>query len=101
MVARIYRPAKTAMQSGRAKTKRWVLDYEPESPREVEPLMGYTSSVDMKGQIRLFFDSREDAEAYAKAHGIPYRVIEAHKRKTRSMAYADNFRYDRVTPWTH
>ncbi|PTW60105.1 ETC complex I subunit-like protein [Breoghania corrubedonensis] len=101
MVARIYRPAKTAMQSGKAKTKRWALDYEPESPREIEPLMGYTSSVDMKGQIRLFFETCEEAVAYAKAQGIPYRVSEAHERKTRPMAYADNFRFDRATPWTH
>ncbi|MDJ0929553.1 ETC complex I subunit [Breoghania sp.] len=101
MVARIYRPAKTAMQSGKAKTKRWVLDYEPESAREIEPLMGYTSSTDMNGQIKLFFDTSEEAIAYAKAHGIPYRVKEVHERKTRSMAYADNFRYDRLMPWTH
>src|SRR5262249_20682373 len=51
MIARIYKPAKTAMQSGTAKTKEWVLDYEPEQPRQIEPLMGWTSSGDMRQQV--------------------------------------------------
>ncbi|QFT32426.1 hypothetical protein FIV00_18190 [Labrenzia sp. THAF82] len=101
MVARIYRPAKTAMQSGKAKTHRWVLDYEPEAAKSVEPLMGYTSSSDMKQQIRLYFESQEDAVAYAKRHGIPYRVEKAQERKVRGAAYADNFKFNRVAPWTH
>ena len=75
MVARIYKPAKTAMQSGTAKTKEWVLDYEPEQPREVEPLMGWTSSGDMRQQVRLRFDSAEEAVAYCERHGIPYQVV--------------------------
>ncbi|MCX2722906.1 ETC complex I subunit [Roseibium salinum] len=101
MVARIYRPAKTAMQSGKAKMHRWVLDYEPEVAKSVEPLMGYTSSTDMKQQIRLYFDSQEDAVAYAKRHGIPYRVEKVHERQVRGAAYADNFKFNRVAPWTH
>ena len=101
MVARIYRPAKTAMQSGKAKTHRWVLDYEPEVAKSVEPLMGYTSSSDMKQQIRLFFDTREDAVAYAKRHGIAHRVEKARDRKVRGSAYADNFKFNRQAPWTH
>ena len=76
MTARIYRPTKTAMQSGQAKTREWVLDYEPEEPRVVESLMGWTSSGDMKGQIRLRFASKEEAVAYAERHGIPYQVFE-------------------------
>ena len=63
MTARIYKPAKTAMQSGAANTKEWVLDYEPEEPRVVESLMGWTSSGDMKQQLRLRFDSAEEAIA--------------------------------------
>jgi len=63
MVARIYKPAKTAMQSGKANTKAWVLDFEPEQPPEVEPLMGWTSSGDMRQQIRLRFDTKEEAVA--------------------------------------
>ncbi|ADZ70417.1 ETC complex I subunit [Polymorphum gilvum] len=101
MVARIYRPAKTAMQSGKAKTQRWVLDYEPEIARSVEPLMGYTSSADMKQQIRLYFDSCEDAVAYARRNAIPYRVEPAKERKVRGASYSDNFRFDRSAPWTH
>ena len=72
MVARIYRPAKTAMQSGQARTKEWVLEHEPEAAREVEPLMGWTSSRDMKSQIRLEFASKDEAIAYAERNGIPF-----------------------------
>ena len=63
MTARIFRPAKTAMQSGAAKTRRWMLEYEPEVPREIEPLMGWTSSADMHSQVQLAFDTREVAIA--------------------------------------
>ncbi|MEJ8474489.1 ETC complex I subunit [Roseibium algae] len=101
MVARIYRPAKTAMQSGKAKTQRWVLDYEPEVARSVEPLMGYTSSSDMKQQIRLYFETKEDAVAYAQRNGIEHRVEEARERVVRGAAYSDNFKFDRQAPWTH
>ena len=66
MVARIYKPAKTAMQSGFGNTKGWVLDFEPEAPRRVEPLMGWTSSSDMRQQLRLRFDSKEEAVAWAR-----------------------------------
>ncbi|MBV2142747.1 ETC complex I subunit [Falsochrobactrum sp. TDYN1] len=101
MVARIYRPAKTAMQSGTAKTDRWVLEYEPESSRRVEPLMGYTSSSDMRSQIRLFFDSCEEAVEYATRNGVAYRVFEPQETKRRKIAYSDNFRFDRTQSWTH
>lgn len=101
MVARIYRPAKTAMQSGKGKTQRWVLDYEPEVARSVEPLMGYTSSSDMKQQIRLFFEDKDDAVAYAKRNGIPFRVEEPRERTVRGASYSDNFKFTRNAPWTH
>ena len=101
MAARIYKPAKTAMQSGTAKTKDWVLDYEPEQPREVEPLMGWTSSGDMKGQLRLRFDTKEEAVAYAERHGIPYQVFEAKAAARRGLSYADNFAFNRRGAWTH
>src|SRR5215510_11066338 len=74
MAARIYMPAKTAMQSGRAKTKSWILDYEPEEPRVVESLMGWTTSGDMKSQLRLRFATKEEAVAYCERHGIPYQI---------------------------
>ncbi len=89
------------MQSGKARTKRWVLDYEPETPREVEPLMGWTSSGDMNSQVRLSFDSKEDAIAYAKRNGIAYQVVEPKDRPVRPKAYADNFKYGRIGQWTH
>jgi len=101
MPARIYRPAKTAMQSGKAKTHDWRLDFEKEVPRSIEPLMGYTSCTDMRQQLRLSFPTKEAAIDYAKANGIPYTVSEAHDPKRRKIAYADNFRFDRVGQWTH
>ena len=101
MKARIYRPAKTAMSSGRAKTQRWVLEYEPERPRSIEPLMGYTSSDDMTRQVRLTFESKDAAIDYAKRNGIAYQVFEPSERKRPAIAYSDNFRRDRVQPWTH
>ena len=101
MVARIYKPSKTAMQSGTAKTKAWVLEYEPEEPREVEPLMGWTSSGDMKSQLRLRFDSAEEAVAYCQRHGIPCQVFSARAPARRSMSYSDNFAFGRRDSWTH
>ena len=99
--ARIYSPAQSATTSGAAKTGRWILEYERESPRTVEPLMGYTSSRDMLSQVRLTFDSQEDAVAYAEREGIPYRVEAPKTARKFRRSYADNFRYDRAQPWTH
>ncbi|MGE3147196.1 MAG: ETC complex I subunit [Pseudorhodoplanes sp.] len=101
MVARIYKPARTAMQSGDAKTRRWVLDYEPEAARAVEPLMGWTSSTDMNSQVRLTFASKEEAVAYCERHGIAYRVAEPKDCTRRTIAYADNFAFARRGMWTH
>ncbi len=102
MVARIYKPAKTAMQSGTAKTREWVLDFEPEQPREIEPLMGWTSSADMKQEVRLRFDTKEEAVAYCEREGIPYQVFEsADPPPRRGLSYADNFAYGRRGAWTH
>ena len=98
---RIYRQAKTAMQSGRANTDRWIVEFEPESRREVEPLMGWTSSADTKSQVRLRFDSEAEAVAYAKKHGFMYTVEKPRERLVRPKAYADNFRNDRLLRWTH
>jgi hypothetical protein len=101
MTARIYKPARNAMQSGTAKTKDWVLDYEPGAPRVVEPLMGWTSSTDMNSQVRLRFASKEEAVAYCERHGIPYQVMEEKTPARRTMAYADNFAFQRRGLWTH
>ncbi|WIY54089.1 ETC complex I subunit [Devosia sp. YIM 151766] len=101
MNARIYRPAPNAMQSGRGKSKSWLLVYEPAIPRSIDPLMGYTSSSDMAQQIKLSFESQEEAEAYAQRNGIPYSVQPAHDPTPKRVSYPDNFRSDRKTPWTH
>ena len=74
MTARIYRPAPNAMQSGKGKSKGWVLVHEPASQREIEPLMGYTSTTDTQIQVRLSFETLEEAETYARANGIPARL---------------------------
>lgn len=101
MAARIYKPSKTAMQSGQANTKAWVLDFEPEKPREVEPLMGWTSSGDMRQQLRLRFASKEEAVAYCERHRMAYQVFEAKPAGRRAMSYSDNFAYTRRDAWTH
>jgi hypothetical protein len=101
MIARIYKPAQTAMQSGPARTKEWVLEYEPESPREIDPLMGWTSSRDMRSQVQLFFATREEAVAYAERGGIAYRLEEPKPRATVRKSYSDNFRFGRKEAWTH
>ncbi len=101
MFARIYKPAKTAMQSGQAKTQDWLLEYEPASPRENEPLMGWTGSSDMLSQVKLWFETKEEAIAYAEKNGIPYRVHEPHPRAMSKKSYADNFKFGRIGTWTH
>ncbi|HET7336250.1 MAG TPA: ETC complex I subunit [Rhizomicrobium sp.] len=99
--ARIYRRPKNAMQSGRARTKAWVLEYEPERPRAIDPLMGWTSSDDMRSQVSMEFDSVDEAIAFADKHAIAYQVFEPRPHKTRPKSYADNFRFDRKVPWSH
>lgn len=102
MTARIYKPSKTAMQSGTANTKSWVLDFEPEQPRHVEPLMGWTSSGDMRQQLRLRFPTKEEAIAYCERRGIPYQVMEdTPAPPRRGISYADNFAFKRRDAWTH
>ncbi len=103
MRARIYQPAKTAMQSGTAKTHSWVLEFAPASAREVDPLMGWTSSSDMETQVKLRFETREAAEAYATARGIEFDVVlpQARQPNIRSRGYGENFATDRKGAWTH
>lgn len=101
MTAKIYRPAKTAMQSGKAKTHLWVLEFDQEAPRKIDPVMGYTSTSDMQQQVKLTFDTLEQAEAYAKRESIEYRVIQPKEATRKSVSYSENFRYSRTQPWTH
>ncbi|MFC2970221.1 ETC complex I subunit [Acidimangrovimonas pyrenivorans] len=103
MRARIYQPAKTAMQSGTAKTHNWVLEFDPAAPRNLDPLMGWTSSADTQSQVRLRFETLEEAEDYAREHGLDYTVARPHQRKPniRARGYGENFATDRRTVWTH
>jgi len=101
MIARIYQPAKSAMQSGKGKTKVWTLEFEPSSVRAPEALMGWQQTLDMDGQIRLKFETRDEAVAYAQANAIPFEVLENPAPKKIIKAYADNFAYGRRQPWTH
>ena len=103
MRARIYQPSRSATSSGTAKTKHWVLEFAPEAPREVDPLMGWTSSADTQAQVRLRFDTKEAALDYASEHGIDAQVFEPHKRRTniRPRGYGENFATDRKGAWTH
>lgn len=94
---RIYQPAKTAMQSGTAKTKGWVLEYEPATPREPDPLMGWASAGDTLNEVRLQFHTLDAAVDFAKKRGLDYTVIAPKARTIRPKSYADNFRYDRPT----
>jgi hypothetical protein len=100
MTARIYKPARTATQSGQAKDN-WVLEFEPESPRQIEPLMGWTASGDMKSQVKLKFDTQEEAIAYATRHGIAYRLELPKPSARKILSYSDNFRHNRTVPWSH
>jgi hypothetical protein len=101
MLARIYKPAKTAMQSGTARTKDWLLEFEPAAARTLDPLMGWTSSGDTLAQVRLAFDTKEEAIAFAERQGIAFQVFEPRPRKLNVKAYADNFRFGRRGQWTH
>ena len=103
MRARIYQPAKTAMQSGTAKTKGWVLEFTQAERRRVDPLMGWTSSNDTQAQVKLRFDTKEAALDYAVDHGIEANVAEPRKRgvNIRANGYAENFATNRRGAWTH
>lgn len=100
--ARIYQPSKDASQSGMARTKLWLLEFDQTAPRETDPLMGWTGSSDMLQQVRLEFDTQEEAVAYATREGIAFRVEEPHKAAVRKgLSYSDNFKFNRTAPWTH
>jgi len=94
--ARIYRPTKTATQSGRAQTRKWILEYEPATPRRPEPLMGWASAGDTLNEVQLRFNTCDEAVAFADRLGLDYTVIAPHESAERPKSYADNFRYDRV-----
>lgn len=98
---RIFQPAKTAMQSGRNNVKKWMLEFEPGARKETDTLMGWIGSKDTRGQVRMRFDSKDDAIAFAKRNGLSYQVFEPNRRRIKPKAYADNFAFGRKTLWTH
>jgi hypothetical protein len=91
MVARIYQPARTATQSGRAKTRHWLLELEPQDRKRIDPLCGWSGSGDTEQQLQLRFSTREAALAYARRVGLEVRLFESHQRVVRPKSYADNF----------
>jgi NADH dehydrogenase len=103
MRARIYKPSKTAMSSGLAKTKSWVLEFIQETTSEIDPLMGWTSSGDTQSQVTLKFESKQAAIDYAREHGIDAQISEQKQRKfnIRSGGYGENFATNRRGAWTH
>jgi ETC complex I subunit conserved region len=101
IMARIYRPSRTATQSGNARARLWVLEFEPAAPRQIDPLMGWTSSRDMKSQVRLKFASKEEAVAYASKNGLNYRIEEPARVPRKILSYSDNFKSTRLDQWTH
>jgi len=101
MDAHIYKPAKSAMQSGGAKSKDWVLEFSFSAKRSSDPVMGWTSINDTTGQVRLHFDTREQAIAYAKREGLTFTVDEPRERKRLVKSYSENFSATRKQPWTH
>jgi ETC complex I subunit-like protein len=101
MAARIYKPAKTAMQQGTALTREWVLEFVPDEPRTIEPLMGWTSSADTRPQVRMSFASKDEAVAFATREGIAFRLEEPRETDIRPKSYAENFKFGRLDRWTH
>jgi NADH dehydrogenase len=103
MLARIYQPAKSAMTSGKANSREWVLEFAPETAKRMDPLMGWTGSGDMRAQVRMTFETKEEAVDYAQRHGVPFVATEPKKRKPviRPKGYGQNFATDRRMAWTH
>ncbi len=103
MLARIYKPARSVMQSGYARTRDWVLEYAPHKDKPVDPLMGWIGSNETVSQVRLTFDTREEAVAFAERHGLAYQVFEPKNRGhvIRPGGYGENFATGRRISWTH
>ena len=92
MAARIYQRPKNAMQSGKALTDQWILEFERTEAQQPDPLMGWAGSGDTQAQVVLSFATCAEAQAYASKYGIPARVIPTPPRRLKLQAYADNFR---------
>ncbi len=101
MLAKIYRPAKNAMQSGKAGTIKWRLEFMLATAPRPDALMGWISGADPNGQVLMSFDTKEAAIEFARTHGIPHQIAEAPEAKRQIRAYSDNFAFKRREPWSH
>jgi hypothetical protein len=101
MGVRIFQQPKSAMQSGTAGTHEWIIDWEPSDRRVQDPLMGWFGSGDTQSQVRLRFDTKEEAVAFAEKRGLAYQVELPPVRVHKPKAYADNFKFGRLDNWTH
>jgi ETC complex I subunit conserved region len=101
LVARIFKPSRSAMQSGDATSGSWHLEFESEIPRTKDPLMGWTSSADTRQQVKLKFDTKELAVAYAERNGLAYVVAKEPPERPNKKSYSDNFKWGRTENWTH
>ena len=98
---RVYQPRKNAMQSGRARTRQWLVEFEPGAQQRNDPLMGWVGQGDTRNQLRMRFDTREAAIAFCDKHGLSYQVSEPKVRRMQHKSYSDNFKHDRDKNWTH
>jgi len=94
--AKIYKPAKTAMQSGQANTKRWLLVFESNDPKFIDPIMGWTGSSDTIQQLRMYFPTLESAIQYARTRGAVVEVESQRSKAAKPKLYADNFAFSRI-----
>jgi ETC complex I subunit conserved region len=101
MPARIYKPSRSAMQSGKGKSQEWVLEHEQTTPRAADPLMGWTSTEETTTQVKLRFATAAEAEAYAKRKGLAYTLQPESPVKMQKKSYSDNFKFGRDENWTH
>lgn len=101
MTLKIYKPAKTSMQSGRNKTKKWIAEYISEKDIDKDSLMGWNSSKDTMSQVKIFFETKEKAIEWAKKNNYQYEIIYPNERKIIPKKYADNFSFKKKEPWTH
>jgi hypothetical protein len=101
MLAKIYRPARSVMQAGKAGTRKWRLEFVLADAPRPDALMGWISGADPNGQVRMDFDTKESAIAFAREHGIPHQVIEPPKARRQIKSYSDNFAFRRREPWSH
>ena len=97
----IYQPRKTATQSGRAKTREWLVEFERQNPPKNDSLMGWIGQGDTSNQVKMRFSTREAAIEFCKKRKLDYQVNDPKKRKVKPKSYSDNFVHGRDKNWTH